>query len=114
MTNPRPYASIDLEEIIARNETARHMIAGFSSEMPALADFWRNLDIALTDTATLAGAVTRLSTELRATGLDAANLLAAIRTTIAAHADGEADPLWYLRDELDARQTPSQSHGRMS
>jgi hypothetical protein len=32
--------------------------------------------------------------------MDRANLLAAMRAALAAHADGDADPLSYLRDEL--------------
>jgi hypothetical protein len=28
-----------------------------------------------------------------------------MRAALAAHADGEADPLWYLRDELDAAES---------
>ena len=114
MTNPHPYHRTGLEEITARNQTARHMIAGFSAEMPALAEFWRHLDTALTDNLTLSAEVTRLNAELAAARLDRANLLAAIRATIAAHADGEPDPLYYLRDELNARPIPSQHHGRPS
>jgi hypothetical protein len=114
MANPRSHYRINLEEIAARNETARHMIAGFSAEMPVLADFWRNLDTALTDNQELTAEVARLTAELTAARLDRANLLAAIRATLAAHADGEADPLYYIRDELDARQTPTQPHGRAS
>ena len=114
MTNPHPHSRIDLEEIAARNETARHMIAGFSAEMPVLADFWRLLDTALTGNLALSAEVTRQDAELTATRLDMANLLAAIRATLAAHADGEADPLYYLRDELSARPAPSQRHGRTS
>ena len=68
----------------------------------------RHLDGALSDTATLAAQVTRLSAELERTRLDAANLRAAMRATLAAYADGEPDPLWYLRDELDA---PQRAHG---
>ncbi|MFI5955541.1 hypothetical protein [Cryptosporangium sp. NPDC051539] len=34
-----------------------------------------------------------------------ANLIAAARATLAAHADGEADPLYYLRDELTEHPT---------
>jgi hypothetical protein len=114
MTNPSSHYRINLEVITARNETARHMIAGFSAEMPVLADFWRNLDTALTDNLELSAEVVRLTAELTATRLDAANLLAAIRATLATHADGEADPLYYIRDELDARQMPAQHHGRAS
>ncbi len=114
MANPHPYYRIDLDQITARNQTARHMIAGFAAEMPALAEFWRHLDTALAGNLTLCAEVTRLTAELAAARLDRANLLAAIRATIAAHADGETDPLSYLRDELDARQMPSQHHGRTS
>ena len=114
MTNPHPHSRIDLEQITARNQTARHMIAGFSAEMPVLADFWRHLDTALADNLTLSAEVARLNAELAATRLDRANLLAAMRATIAAHADGEPDPLSYLRDELNARQMPAQRHGRAS
>ena len=114
MTNPHPKHRIDLEEITAHNITARHMIAGFAAEMPALAGFWRHLDNALAGNLTLSAEVTRLTAELAAARLDRANLLAAIRATIAAHADGEPDPLCYLRDELDARQTAGQRHGEAS
>jgi hypothetical protein len=114
MANPHPYYRIDLEEIAARNQTARHMIAGFRAEMPVLADFWRHLDTALADNLTLTAEVARLTADLAATRLDRANLLAAIHATLAAHADGEADPLSYLRDELDARQVSVQGHGRAS
>jgi hypothetical protein len=112
MTNPRSYSRIDNEEIAARNQAARHMIAGFSAEMPALADFWRHLDTALADNLALSAELTRLGTDLAAARLDMANLLAAARATLAAHTDGEADPLYYLQDELSARQAPSQRHGR--
>ena len=90
------------------------MIAGFCAEMPVLADFWRHLDTALADNLTLSAEVARLNAELAAIRLDRANLLAAMRAAIAAHADGEPDPLYYLRDELNARQMPAQRHGRAS
>jgi len=114
ITNPHPCYRIDIEKIAARNQTARHMIAGLAAEMPALADFWRNLDTALTDNLTLSGEVSRLRAELAATRLDTANLLAAVRAALAAHADGETDPLSYIRDELSARQIPAPRHGRAS
>ena len=46
--------------------------------------------------------VTRLSADLAAARLWHANALAAMRATIGAQRDGEADPLYYLRDELNA------------
>jgi hypothetical protein len=115
VTNPHQYhTSIDLQEITDRNDTARRILAGFASAAPSLADFWDLLKAALTDTVVLAAEVTRVSAEIAAARLDVANLLAAIQSTLAAYADGEADPLWYLRDELNARQTRSDGHGRAS
>ena len=103
MTNAHPNNHIDLEEITARNQTARHMIAGFSAAMPTLAEIWQHLEAALADTPTLSAEITRLHAELADTRLDRANLLAAARAVVGAHLDGEPDPLSYLRDELAAR-----------
>ena len=114
MTNPHPHNRADLDQIATRNQAARRMIAGFSAEMPVLAEFWRNLDTALADNLILCTEVTRLSIELADTRMDRANLLAAMRAAIAAHADGELDPLSYIRDELGARQLLPQPHGRAS
>jgi hypothetical protein len=44
--------------------------------------------------------------------LDRANLLAAIRACLAAHADGEPDPLGYLRAELDTPSIPATTRRR--
>lgn len=44
--------------------------------------------------------VARLSAALAAARLESANRLAAIRATLAADAEGEPDPLAYLRDQL--------------
>jgi outer membrane murein-binding lipoprotein Lpp len=106
MTNTHPSPDFDLSQISTRNAHARHIVAGCASALPALAGMWQELDDALTDMATLAAQLTRLSADLDRTRLDAANLRAAMRAALAAHADGEADPLWYLRDELNA------PHGR--
>lgn len=95
---------------MTRNTAARQIIAGFSTAAPTLAEAWRYLQSALTDVSDLAAEVTRLSADLVAARLDRANLLAAMRAALAAHADGEADPLSYLRDELDASQQSSEAH----
>jgi hypothetical protein len=105
MPSTFPHANINLQEVTERNDHARHIVAGFASAMPALTDIWRYLDDALNDTVALSAEITRLSAELQDTRLDRANLLAAIRATLAAHADGEPDPMWYLRDALDAPET---------
>ena len=56
----------------------------------------------INDLAHLVAELTRLAGELDRVRMDRANLLAAMRAALAAHADGEPDPLWYLRDELNA------------
>jgi outer membrane murein-binding lipoprotein Lpp len=105
MPHTHPNAHIDLQQISTRNEHARHIVAGCASALPTLADMWQILDDALTDTATLSAQVTRLSAELERIRLECANLRAAMRATLAAHADGEPDPMWYLRDELNAPES---------
>ena len=35
-----------------------------------------------------------------------------MRAALAAHADGEPDPLWYLRDELNAARRPAEDSRR--
>ena len=100
--NTLPNSSIDLQEVANRNNAARHIIAGFSTAMPTLADIWRHLESALNDTPALSAEITRLTVELRDARLDRANLLAAARATLSASLDGQSDPLSYLRDELTA------------
>ena len=102
MPDTFPHVNIDLEETATRNDTARHIVAGFSAEMPTLAEIWRYLEAALRDVPALSAEIARLSADLLNARLDRANLLAAARATIAAYHDGETDPLSYLRDELDA------------
>jgi outer membrane murein-binding lipoprotein Lpp len=107
MPNTNTSPDFDLQQVSTRNTHARHIVAGCASALPALAGMWQELDGALRDTATLAAQLTRLSADLERTRLDAANLRAAMRATLAASADGESDPLWYLRDELNAPQRPA-------
>jgi hypothetical protein len=107
MANTRPDSFSDLKEITTRNTLAQEIITGFSAGTPALAEFWDYLTTALSDTRAL-------TAELSAIRLDRDNLLAAIRATLAAHADGEPDPLYYIRDELNAHQTDSQRPGESS
>ena len=107
MPNTNPSPDIDLHQISTRNTHARHIVAGCASALPTLTGMWQELHDALTDTATLAAQVTRLSADLERTRLDAANLHAAMRAALAAQAEGEPDPLWYLRDELNAPHRPA-------
>lgn len=103
----------DLKEIVSRNSAARRIIAGFSTVVPTLPDLWQLIDSALTDTPTLITELNKLRAELAEVRRDRANLLAAARATVRAQYDGEPDPLWYLRDELDARgQLPPDARSR--
>jgi hypothetical protein len=92
--------SIDLFTVYARNDNARRVVAGLSASTPALADIWQLLDRALDDVPALGAIVARLTADLAGIRMDRANLLAAMRAALAANADGDADPLSYLRDEL--------------
>lgn len=103
MPNSISDINIDLRMVISCNDTARQIITGFSADMPALSEVWHHLQAALADTPVLVTEITALSAALKQTRLDRANLLAAVRATLAAHSEGESDPLWYLRDELDAQ-----------
>lgn len=100
----------NLQDIAARNRGARHLIEEFSSEFPA--DIWRFLATAFADTPALSAEITRLRAELAGARLDRANLAAAALATIAAHYDGEPDPLCYLHDELQAQGLDSSRWGR--
>jgi len=102
MTNASPYIYVRLQEVNTRNEYARRILTGFRSAMPTLTDVWRYLEDVLSDALMLATEITRLADELEKARLERANALAAMRATVAAHAEREPDPLWYLRDELDA------------
>ena len=112
MNAPDPRAS--LSAIYARNDHARRLIAGFATALPAASELWDQVDRALADIPALGAVIARLSAELADTRMDRANLLAAMQATIAAHTDGETDPLSYLRDELTVRQARSAGHGGAS
>jgi len=109
-----PESGMSLHVIYARNDNARQIIAGFMAAMPATSEMWSQVDHALADVPALGAVIGRLAAELADTRMDRANLLAAMRATLAAQADGEPDSLYYLRDELDARQGRSQDHGGTS
>jgi hypothetical protein len=53
-----------------------------------------------TDLTTLRAEITRLRQTMTVLRARYANLLAAVRAAVAAHEDGEADPMAYLYDEL--------------
>lgn len=51
----------------------------------------------------LCAEIRRLRARLASTLNDLHNLIAAAKATLGADADGEPDPLYYLRDELEAQ-----------
>jgi hypothetical protein len=98
--NNAPRLRIDLDEILGTiaRELARVRICDQCQQsVPSL----------INDLAHLVAELTRLAGELDQARLDRANLRAAMRATLAADAEGEQDPLWYLRDELNAPQRPA-------
>jgi hypothetical protein len=99
-------------EITTRNDVARDIVAGFAAVTPTLAGVFRLIDSALADLPAALADLGRARAELEAVRLDRANLLAAIRATLAADAEGEPDPLGYLRDELDAEGAPASTRRR--
>ena len=102
----------DRTAITVRNDIARDIIAGFAAVTPHLAGIWRILDQALADLPAVLADLGRARAELQAVRLDRANLLAAIRATLAADAEGEPDPLGYLRDEVDSAGIPASTRRR--
>src|ERR1044071_1183895 len=107
MANADPYVNINLDEVAENNDAARHIVAGFAVAMPVLADTWRYIRRSLEDVPVLISEVVRLSDQLSSSRLDRANLLAAVRATLAAHHDGERDYLSYLHDELTSQGSPT-------
>jgi hypothetical protein len=99
---PETLSTVNLLEVRIRVRHARHIVAGFARTFPALADLWRQIDDALTDISALATEIAQVRVQVATSRLDRANLAAAGRATIAAYLS-EADPLSYLRDELQAQ-----------
>jgi DNA-binding transcriptional regulator YiaG len=88
-TSNRTNTDTDLQEVANRHDTATAVVD--------------TLGRALHTIPLLSAEITRLRRRLAASLNDFNNLLAAARATLSAHADGEEDPLYYLRDELHAQ-----------
>ena len=88
-TEPKHYPDADLQEVASRYDSA-------ASAMGKLAR-------ALDTIPLLSAEIGRLRVRLARTLTDLHNLVAAARATLGADADGERDPLYYLRDELEAQ-----------
>jgi hypothetical protein len=103
---------LDWAQITTRNDVARDIIAGFAAVTPTLAGVFRLIDAALADLPAALADLGRAKAELEAVRLDRANLLAAIQAARGADAEGEPDPLGYLRDELDSAAAPAAARRR--
>lgn len=92
MTRPQraPRPTLDLSAVLAHLHDAR------SLRTPAV--LW----IVVADVPVLLAEIDRLHSLTGLSRGQYADLLAAARATLSADRDGEADPLSYLRDELDA------------
>jgi hypothetical protein len=88
-TSNRSNANTDLQEVANRHHSATAVID--------------TLGRALDTIPLLSAEITRLRRRLATSLNDFHNLLAAAKATLSAHADGEEDPLFYLRDELTAQ-----------
>jgi hypothetical protein len=88
-TSNRINPDTDLQEVSTRHDTATAVID--------------TLGRALDTIPLLSAEITRLRRQLAASLNDFNNLLAAAKATLSAQADGEGEPLFYLRDELTAQ-----------
>jgi hypothetical protein len=88
-TEPTHYPDADLQEVTDQHSQA-------ASAMSKLAE-------ALDTIPRLCAEIGRLRARLASVLADLHNLVAAGRATLSAHAEGEHDALYYLRDELQAQ-----------
>ena len=88
-TTNRINTDTDLQEVANRHDTATAVVD--------------TLGRALDTIPLLSAEITRLRRRLAVMLTDSSNMVAAAKATLNAHADGEEDPLYYLRDELNAQ-----------
>jgi hypothetical protein len=88
-TSNRTITDTELQEVANRHDTAASVVDTLSRALDAIP--------------LLSAEIARLRRRLATTLSDFNNLLAAARATLSAHADGEEDLLYYLRDELHAQ-----------
>lgn len=98
-TQPANHPDTELQEVTRRHD-------GATAAMATLAAALDTIPLLCTE-------INRLRRRLASTLQDLHNLLAAARATLGAHADGEPDALYYLRDELQAQgQLPPEHRER--
>ena len=103
-TQPDDYSDVHLQEIADTYDQA-----ATAARHSRLSRLWlrtptgRTITRALDQIPSLTAQIARLRERLARTLADFGNLTAAARATLGAQRDGEADPLYYLRDELHAQ-----------
>ncbi|MFC4007960.1 hypothetical protein ACFOY2_12055 [Nonomuraea purpurea] len=107
MPNHHPYPHTDLQEVSSRNQTAAQIMTALARAPLPVQLMWAQVIAALADIDALIDEVTGLRAELTSIRHQRANALAAMRATLAADRDGDDDPLYYVRDELDAQANRS-------
>lgn len=98
MDRQNPYSLINLEAV------RTHFHQAWQSQTPVR--LWQ----AVADIPVMLAELSRLRSVLALVRVLHANLLAAAQATIAATRDGETDPMYYLRDELDAHDQLPPDH----
>jgi hypothetical protein len=88
-TEPNSYPDADLQQVAHQHDQA-------TSAMGKLAAALETIPRMCAEIGWLRARLARTLTDLH-------NLIAAARASLGAHADGEDDALYYLRDELDAQ-----------
>jgi hypothetical protein len=88
-TEPQDYPDADLQEAARQHDQAASALG--------------RLTAALETIPRLCAEIGRLRARVARALTDLHNLIAAARATLGAHADGEDDAMYYLRDELDAQ-----------
>jgi hypothetical protein len=106
----RHILTSDLHQITARHQLAQDLTQAAAADHPA--DIWQHLLAAFADIPALTAQISHLRADLAGARLQHANLAAAALAAIAAHDEGETDPLCYLRDELRAQGHDVSSRGR--
>jgi hypothetical protein len=85
-TEPNSYPDADLQQAARHHDQATSAMGKLAAALEAMC-----------------AEIGWLRARLARTLTDLHNLIAAARATLGAHADGEDDALYYLRDELDAQ-----------
>jgi hypothetical protein len=83
------HSDADLQEAVTHHDDALRVI--------------RSITDALNIIPALCAEIRQLRQRLAATLTDLYDLIAAAKATLSAQADGELDPFYYLRDELEAQ-----------